>query len=102
LKNRSSELSVLCTPRSCSNRCTISARVKSASLAINSNNHDACGSSGERLLPPRRRALTLPVSSCNATQRTADGALTANRSAAARREHPLATAATTRARRSSE
>jgi hypothetical protein len=101
-KNRSSELSLVGTPRSCNSRCTISARVKSVSVAISSNNHDACGSSGERLLPPRGRALTLPVSSCNATHRIADDALTAKRSAAACREHPSPTAETTRARRSSE
>ena len=46
--------------------------------------------------------LTLPVSSCNSTQRIDDDALTANRLPAARREHPSATAITTRARRSLE
>jgi hypothetical protein len=102
LKNRSTELSVLRTPRSRNSRSTISAKVKSDSLATSSNSHAACGSSGERLLPPRRRRLTLPVSSCNSTQRIADEALTANRSAAARREHPPDTAVTTRSRRSSE
>jgi hypothetical protein len=101
-KNRSTELSVVRTPRSCNSRCTISAKVKSGSLVTNANNHHACGSSGERLLPPRRRGRTLPVSSCNSTHRIDDDALTANRFAAARREQPSATAVTTRARRSSE
>jgi hypothetical protein len=96
LKKRSSELSVVRTPRSCNSRRTISAKVKSASLPTTSNNHDACGSNGERLLAPRRRGLTLPVWSCNSTHRMAEDALTANRSAAARREQPSATAVTTR------
>jgi hypothetical protein len=59
-------------------------------------------SSGERLLRSCRRGLTLPVSSCNSTHRIEDDALTANRLAADRREHPSATAVTTRVRRSSE
>ena len=91
-----------CAPRSRISRCTISAKVRSCSLATSSNNHNACVSSGERLLPLRCRGLTLPVSSCNPTHRTADAALTAYRIAAARREHPSDTAATTRVRRSSE
>lgn len=102
LKNRSTELSVVCTPRSSRSRRTISASVKSGSLATSSNNQGAWASSGERLLPARRRGLTLPVLSCNSTHRIADEGLTSNRSAAARREHPAATAATTRARRSVE
>ncbi len=94
--------SVVRTPRCCHSRSTISARVRSDSCSTSSNNHAACGSSGERLLPPRRCGLTLPVSSCKLTHRIDEDSLTANRLAAARREHPSATAATTRLRRSSE
>ena len=79
MKNRSTELSEVRTPRSCRSRCTSSAKVRSGSLPTNSNNHAACASSGERLLPLRRRGLTLPVSSCNSTYRIDDDALTANR-----------------------
>jgi len=101
-KNRSTELSDVCTARSRNSRSTISAKVKSASRATKSNSHSACGSSGERLLPLRGRGCTLPVSSCSPTHRTADAGPTATRAAAARREHPPAAAATPRARRSSE
>jgi hypothetical protein len=102
LKKRSTELSVIETPRSCQSRCTISAKVRSGCWAIKSSSHAACGSSGERLLRSGRRGLTLPVSPCNSTHRIEDDALTANRFAADRREQPCATAATTRVRRSSE
>lgn len=101
LKNRSTELSVVRTPRSAS-RSTISARVRSGSCSTSSNSHAACGANGDRLLRPLGRRLTLPVCACNPTHRIDDDALTANRLAAARREHPSATAATTRTRRSSE
>jgi hypothetical protein len=56
----------------------------------------------ERLRPPRDDGLMLPVSACRLAQRTAEEALTRNRSAAARRQPPAATSAPTRDRRSSE
>jgi hypothetical protein len=55
LKKRSTELSVVRTPRFCQSRCTISAKVRSGCWATNSSSHATCGSSGERLLRSGRR-----------------------------------------------
>jgi hypothetical protein len=76
LKKRRIELSVVLIPSVCKTRCSISTKVRSGSLALSSNSHTPCGSSGERLLPPRGLGLTLPVSSCRTAQRIADDALT--------------------------
>jgi hypothetical protein len=101
LKKRSTELSVVRTPRSADSRCTISASVRSGSVAIRSNSHEACGASGERGLRPFW-GLTLPVDPWRSTHRIADDGLTLNRSAADRRDAPAATSTTARPRMSSE
>jgi hypothetical protein len=101
-KNRRSEPSVVASPCASATRATISSKVRSGSAATSARSHAACGSNGERLRRPRRDGLTLPVSACRLAHRTAEDAPTRNRAAAARRELPPDTSATTRARRSSE
>lgn len=83
-------------------RCTIASSVRSGSAVIKSSSQAACGSSGERLLPPLGRGLTLPVWSWSSARRTAEAALTWNRFAACLREVPAKISETTRDRRSSE
>src|SRR6185437_7244608 len=93
--------SVIFWPSPSSSRSSISASVRSGSFATRSLSQPPCGSSGE-LLPPRGRALTLPVCASSVVQRIAEAGLTLKRAAACRRELPAATSATTRDRRSSE
>jgi hypothetical protein len=101
-KNRRSEPSVVASPCASATRATISSKVRSGSTATSARSQSACGSNGERLRPPRGNGLTLPVSACRLAQRTAEDTPTRNRAAAARRELPPDTSATTRVRRSSE
>jgi hypothetical protein len=82
LKKRRTDISEVFRPRPASIRRTIVSRVRSGSVAISPNSQAACGSKGERLLPPRGRGLTLPVSPFSATHRIADAIPTWNRSAA--------------------
>jgi hypothetical protein len=72
LKNRRIEVSVVTNPRPSDIRCSSSIKVRSDSIATSFKSHSAWGSSGERLLPPRRLGLMLPVSFCSPTQRIAD------------------------------
>ena len=59
--------------------------VRSGWARVSYKSQSACGSSGERDLPPRRRGATPPVSSLRLTQRIAEEMPTLNRSAACRR-----------------
>jgi hypothetical protein len=102
VKNRWIERSDVSTPSPLAIRALKVSRVRSVSFATNASSQAACGSSGERLLPPRLRGLTPPVRAWSRVHRTADAALTLNRSAALRRDKPAATSPTTLARRSSE
>ena len=101
-KNRRIEASELATPGPAKTRSTISCRVRSGSATSSASSQSACGSSGERLLPPRALGLTPPVWACNRVHRIAEETLTLKRAAACRREAPDKTSPTTRARRSSE
>src|ERR1700756_5504766 len=75
--------------------------VRSGGFAIRPNRKSACFSNGE-ILPPRGLAAQRPVCRKHLTQVTAVLALTANSSAASRREAPLSTSAITRSRISPE
>jgi hypothetical protein len=99
-KNRQTALRL--APRSCArSRSPTSSKVRSGSAAISASSNSACSSSaGWRR--PRRFAAALPVCCQRWTHLTAELALTAKRSPAARREAPPATASTTRSRKSPE
>jgi hypothetical protein len=101
-KNRWIERSDVSTPNPSAIRALKASRVRSVSFATSASSQAACGSSGERLLPPRFRGLMPPVRAWSCVHRIADAALTLNRSAALRHDKPAATSATTLARRSSE
>ena len=102
LKKRRTAASEVFNSRPANSRCTVASSVRSGSAVIKSSSQAACGSNGERLLPPLGRGLTLPVWPWSSAQRTADAALTLNRFAACRRETPAKISETTRDRRSSE
>jgi len=88
--------------RSCArSRSPTSSKVKSGSAAISASSNSACSSSAGWLFS-RRFAAALPVCCQRWTHLTAELALTAKRSPAARREAPPATASTTRSRKSAE
>jgi hypothetical protein len=74
---------------------TTSSSVRSGCFSIRPNRKSAYSSNGE-ILPPRGLAAQRPVSRKHLTQMIAVLALTANSSAAARREAPLSTSAITR------
>src|SRR5262244_2671522 len=80
---------------------TTSSSVRSGCFSIRPNRKSACFSNGE-MLPPRGLAAQRPVCRKHLTQITAVLALTANSSAASRREAPLSTSAITRSRISPE
>src|SRR5262249_55063336 len=80
---------------------TTSSSVRSGCFSIRPNRKSACFSNGE-MLPPRGWAAQRPVCRKHLTQITAVLALTANSSAASRREAPLSTSAITRSRISPE
>jgi hypothetical protein len=80
---------------------TISSSVKSGWSAINTSKKSACASRGE-MLPPLGLGAILPVSCCRCIHLMAELGLTANHSAASRRDAPDAMASTTRSRNSKE
>ena len=80
---------------------TISSSVKSGRSAINTSKKSACASRGE-MLPPLGLGAILPVSCCRCIHLMAELGLTANHSAASRRDAPDAMASTTRSRNSKE
>jgi hypothetical protein len=86
-----------CTPRSCHNRCTISAKVRSGPLATSSNNQGACAWHPGRLssvaTPRPRRAV--PVRRHAETEaKLKDGGFRSRIHRRASRNHPLSDAQT--------
>jgi hypothetical protein len=69
VKNRRTDRSVVTNPTPARIRRSSCRNVRSGSCATSFNRQSLCGSSGERLLPPRGRGLTFPVASCRSTQR---------------------------------